>query len=374
MKNKNKSTNVDGIRKRFPILKDRETVLSEIRQNKKLQTWFSNLKEDEHRERFLDICTGARGLRMTYDGYFKYIFDTDIHRDRLEALISAILGQTVKIKEVLPLESICVGSDKTLVIMDIVVELADGSIANVEMQKHGYSFPGERAACYAADLLLRQYKRVRDRAAVSGDRKKSFVYKDIKPVYTIIFYERSPKAFHEKNQLNHFLHHAEYKANTGVTLNLLQHFYFIPLDIFQALYDNKNANTELTAWLMFLSTDDPEAICRLIDAYPYFEALYKDVYELAANKERVMEMFSKELQELDEGTTQYMIDEMADEIRELKGENCDLKDENSDLKGENFDLKDEINMLRTEKTESENKLKKLEAELAKRGIQIASLL
>ena len=204
-----------------------------------------------------------------------------------------------------------------------------------------------------SDLLLRQYKRVRDGAAESGDRKKSFVYKDIKPVYTIIFYEKSPKAFHEKDQLTHFLHHAEYKANTGVTLNLLQHFYFIPLDIFQALYDNKNADTELTAWLMFLSTDDPEAICRLIDTYPYFETLYKDVYELAANKERVMEMFSKELQELDEGTTQYMIDELTDEVNELRSENATLLAENK---------------------ESENKLKKLEAELAKRGIQIASLL
>lgn len=37
----------------------------------------------------------------------------------------------------------------------------DGSIANVEVQKIGYLFPGERSACYSADMLLRQYKRVR---------------------------------------------------------------------------------------------------------------------------------------------------------------------------------------------------------------------
>ncbi len=42
--------------------------------------------------------------------------------------------------------------------MDIVVELEDGSIANVEAQKIGYAFPGQRSACYSADLLLRQYK------------------------------------------------------------------------------------------------------------------------------------------------------------------------------------------------------------------------
>lgn len=48
-----------------------------------------------------------------------------------------------------------------LLAMDIVVELGDGSIANVEMQRIGYLFPGQRSACYSADLLLRQYKRLR---------------------------------------------------------------------------------------------------------------------------------------------------------------------------------------------------------------------
>ena len=395
MENEITSTKLSGIRAKFPLLKDRETVLSEIQNSEKLRNWFENLKTDEDRNRFLDICTGARGLRMTYDGYFKYIFDTELHRDRLEALISVILGQKVKIKEVLPLESICVGSDKSIVIMDIVVELEDGSIANVEMQKHGYSFPGERAACYSADLLLRQYKRVKDTAQDDGNQKKRFVYKDIKPVYTIVFYEKSPKAFHEMNQQAHFIHHAECKADTGVKLNLLQHFFFIPLDIFRTLYENKIADTELAAWLMFLSTDNPEAICRLIEAYPCFEAIYRDIYELTADIEGVMNLFSKELQELDEGTTQYMIDELTDEVNELKGRTTELEGrttelegenvmlkgrttklegENTELKGENTELKDENASLRAVNKENERKLKKLEAELAKRGIKIASLM
>ena len=45
--------------------------------------------------------------------------------------------------------------------MDIIVETANGSVVNVEVQKIGYNFPGERAACYNADLLLRQYQRIR---------------------------------------------------------------------------------------------------------------------------------------------------------------------------------------------------------------------
>ncbi len=48
-----------------------------------------------------------------------------------------------------------------LLYMDIIVQLADGSIENVEVQKVGYLFPGERGACYSDDLPPRQYKRVR---------------------------------------------------------------------------------------------------------------------------------------------------------------------------------------------------------------------
>ncbi len=51
-----------------------------------------------------------------------------------------------------------IADETSLLITDIVVELEDGSIANVEMQKIGYLFPGQRCACYSADLLLRQYK------------------------------------------------------------------------------------------------------------------------------------------------------------------------------------------------------------------------
>lgn len=52
----------------------------------------------------------------------------------------------------------------------------------------------------------------------------------------------------------------------------------------------------------------------LLEKYPCFRAMYEDIYELCCNTERVMGMFSKELQKLDENTMQYMIDEMQDTI------------------------------------------------------------
>ena len=73
--------------------------------------------------------------------------------------------------------------------IDIIVELKNHSIVNVEIQKIGYLFPGQRAACYSSDMLLRQYKRV------CSKRRNKFSYKNIQAVYTIVLFEKSPKEF-----------------------------------------------------------------------------------------------------------------------------------------------------------------------------------
>ncbi|MGF0018788.1 hypothetical protein [Sporofaciens sp. SGI.106] len=98
----------------------------------------------------------------------------------------------------------------------------------------------------------------------------------------------------------------------------MQEYIFIALDIFGKKFDNigEGINNELEAWLTFLSVDKPEVILKLIKSYPKFEPLYREVYEICRNTEKVMGMFSKELQELDENTVQYMIDEMQDQIEE----------------------------------------------------------
>lgn len=139
-------------------------------------------------------------------------------------------------------------NDRSLVIMDIVIELEDHSIANVEVQKLGYKFPGQRAACYSADLLLRQYKRIK------GEKGKTFSYRDIKKVYTIIFYEHSPAEFRKFPE--DFIHRSSQKTDTTVKIDLLQEFVFIPLDNFRGILHNKGIRNKLDAWLTFLSVDE----------------------------------------------------------------------------------------------------------------------
>ena len=153
-------------------------------------------------------------------------------------------------------------------------------------------------------------------------------YKHVKNVYTIIFFEHSTAEFH--NFPNVYMHHFTQKSDTGLRLNLLQEYYFIPLDIFQKKIQNKGINSDLDAWLTFLTSDDPETIAKLLRAFPAFEEMYQDIYELCLNIEGVMHMFSKELQQLDRNTVEYMIDEMQNEINRKNA----IIEENNALLGE----------------------------------------
>ena len=93
---------------------------------------------------------------------------------------------------------------------------------------------------------------------------------------------------------------------------------FVLLDIFHKTMENKDINTELEAWLTFLSTDDPEQIYNLIRKFPMFKGMYEDIFQLCQNTERVMNMYSKELAQLDHNTAEYMVDEMQKDLDEAR--------------------------------------------------------
>lgn len=293
----------ENLKKYFPMIRERSEIQKEIADIPSLWSTFNSWSA-EQQEQFLDYCTGVKGVKILYDSFFKEIMNPENASERLNELLSLLLRQNVSICGILPGDSTRIADESSLLIMDILVELEDSSLANVEVQKIGYRFPGQRSACYSADLLLRQYKRIR------GEKKKKFSYKDIKSVYTIVFFETSTREFHEFPQ--DYIHNFSQSSDTGLELELLQKYVFIPLDIFRETHHNIDNKTE--AWLTFLSTDSPETIIMLINKYPQFRAMYDEVYTMCSNVEKVMEMFSKELSELDKNTVQYMIDEMQDMI------------------------------------------------------------
>ncbi len=307
------------LQQRFPIIRDRQEVMEEIRSQKNLTEIFDGW-QGRRQEEFLDYCTGVKGVKLLYDQFFKAVMNPEITPERLEELLSLIIGEKIKILNVLPADSTRIAAENTLLLLDIVVELENGSIANVEVQKIGYAFPGQRSACYSADLLLRQYKRIK------GERGKAFSYKDIKKVYTIVLFEESTGEFHKFPEK--YIHHMKQASDTGLQMDLLQEYTFIAIDIFKKILQNKGVRkcNKLDAWLAFLSVDEPERIVELIEVYPEFEPLYKEVYGMCRNMEDFMGIFSEELAILDKNTVDYMIDEMQDKIDEQKETINDLED------------------------------------------------
>lgn len=112
----------------------------------------------------------------------------------------------------------------------------------------------------------------------------------------------------------------------------VQEYVLIALDIFKEVVHNKSIKNELDAWLTFISCDEPERMTELMETYPQFKAMYQDIYDMCLNVEGVMEMFSKELRELDKNTVQYMIEEQEKELERKTQENERLKREVTELK------------------------------------------
>ena len=339
------------------MIRTREQILLEIRSDPALNARFEAFSE-EGRKEFLDMCTGEKGVKILYDSFFRSVMDPELYPERLQSMLSCILGMQIATFHVLESSSFALGDVKSLVIMDIVVELVDGSIINLEVQKIGYDFPGERAACYASDLTLRQYARAKRDAAEKASKMSghTFSYRSIHPVYTIVLIEKSSRLFSEFP--DQYIHRFSQKSDTGLSMELLHHYIFIPLDIFKKKHQNENVSTELEAWLTFLSTEEPGEIMQLCDAYPFFRDIYKHIYEICQNTEDVMGIFSEALTELDRNTVDYMIDQLKKSNEQLQGENEQLRSEKEQIqqqaKNDKELLQDEIARLKAEL----NKVKK----------------
>ena len=337
----NETMNTQGNWKPFPM--SREDVLAEVVSDPKLRIPFWKLNQ-ECRERFLEFLQGTKTLPVTYDPFFKAVFHPDVHPERLSSFISSLLGIQVKVKAILPSEDRLSDGD-SLLIMDVLVELEDGSLTNVEIQKVPYAFPEGRMSCYSSDLVMRQYARVR------GERGKQFIYRDMKKVYTIIIFEKSTQVFHQIPQS--YIHRGSTKFDTGLELSLLQEYCLVCLDVFREFPYAKDKN-EQTAWLSFLLTETVEEAEKLVSEYPWLEEIYRELAMLRRKPEEVLGMFSDALKIMDQNTVKYMIDEQQQVMNEQKQVMNEQQKKINEQKEELIEKDRKYEVL---KTESDRKIK-----------------
>ena len=343
-----------------------------------LSTYQYLKKNAEWVARYEDFLKGRRSLPLLYDPFFKKIFNPTERRDRLSELVSCLLGQKVTVLEVFPNEdSQFLG---VMIIMDMVVLMADGSIANIEIQKISYDFPAERISCYSADLVLRQYKMItgKNEHVVNGSSKPS--YKDMRKVHTIILFEDSNKSLISEVDKALYFHVGKTKFNTGIKIELLQDFVLVSLDTFRKYrysdikqgrteitdydYDSSQYNDELVSEKMkrdrlkFLSlfvAETPQEIDRLIEIFPDLESVRRDINEYLERPGEVLSMFSEALRILDRNTAELMVDRMKDEIVDLQEQKAELMNQNDSLQGQNSELKNEVEQLKQQLLELQSK-------------------
>ena len=335
---------------------------------------YMQLSDNESwKNRFCDYLRGTKTLPLLYDPFFKAIFNPDINKDRLAKLISAILGQEVTVVEILPNEDSSMMG--TLIIMDILVRMSDGSLANIEVQKAPYLFPAERISCYSSDLMMRQYNKIKN---MSGDGKK-FSYKDLHRVHTIIFYENSSECLKSSIDEKLYFHVGKTKFNTGIDIELLQDFHLISLDTFREYrYPNIiQGDTTVTGYdcdesvykceiseemkknrLMFLSlfvTDTMDNMSRLLSVYPELEDIVRDMGQYLSRPEEVLNMFSESLRILDKNSMDLLIDEAIERAEKAEADaeraeaNLKRAEEEAKIeKAKNEKAQQEIAMLKKE--------------------------
>ena len=268
--------------------------LEEAMKQKHLYTDYT-LLDETWKKRFDDYMTGKKTMPLTYDPFFKCMFHPDRHPDWLSHLLSAIIGEPVTVESVLPSENTAISVD-SLLIMDIVVRLSDGSLANVEIQKIPYMFTAERISCYSPDLLMREYSRLK--------KDKNFKYSDMKKVYTFVLYEKTEGDFKDPMLQGAYIHHGKTRFDTSLKLNLLQEYFLIALDVFgqNGYTDDKNSDvleTELIAthnnipetgfatndlsmdslegWLSILTAETMADVERVIRRYPWSEPIFREM-------------------------------------------------------------------------------------------------
>ena len=119
-------------------------------------------------------------MKMLYDGFFKEVMNPEYAPRRLGDFLSEVLGAAVRVKNVLP--------NDTTRLTDESFPACLGHRRRVRGWPHRQCGSPEdwlsvlrraERLVISADLLLRQYKRLRD------ERKKQFSYRDIHTVYTI---------------------------------------------------------------------------------------------------------------------------------------------------------------------------------------------
>lgn len=350
--------NQNSITTSMPVLSDilgkdcsaREAMVLIMRDEEAYRRFL--LFPEREQQKILSFIEGQRGLKITYDCFFQKIMSPILHPERMESFLSELIGYDVHIEKILPREGLPMADETGIIIMDILLQLSNGSRVNVEMQKLGFYFPGERSNCYAADAIMRQYSELKSKL------KDNFSYKMMKPFFLIILMEHS--SAHFKRVSPHYIHNEQTSYDSGAEVTSLIKTKYISLDTFRNCVHN--IDNKLHAWLTFFSSDEPADILKLVTAYPEFCELYQEIAQFRTKPEELIYMYSEALAIADRNTIRLMIDDMQEELSNLANQVAIKNDELTAKENEIAAKDDELAAKENEIAAKDDEIARLKAE------------
>ncbi len=104
-------------------------------------------------------------------------------------------------------------------------------------------------------------------------------------------------------------------------------------------------------------------IIKLLEQNSEFRDIYEEIYNICRNSERMMGMFSKELEILDRNTVKLMIDELDEALGEEREKVKAIKQERETLKAEKESLETEMQEAKAEKESLETEMQRTKDEM-----------
>lgn len=208
-----------------------------------------------------------RPLKMKDDIMFKAFFCKVGNEIFLKELLSAILGEDIKIKRVIHdarLEQLA--KENKYGILDLEVELENKEIINVEMQLRDYNNIEERTTFYAS-------KKISEQLSPSQD------YREIKKVIVIAILNYSFIDLPEyiTDTIRVAKEHREYELNNKVR------YIYIELEKFRRL--NPDMTNVLNQWLAFLDMERGDLLEMAMKENEKIKEAVKNYHELTGDEE-----------------------------------------------------------------------------------------
>ena len=290
--------------------------------------------DGKSREYLKEVYEGRQVPNLLSDRIFKGVFDPEIYSDSISRLVSSVLKHQVRFLHVLDKEGIILSKYSKGILLDMVVEFEDGTIAIVEIQRKGVDMPPQRCAAYSADVLTKQF------TVEKVEKKSDIDYEMLSPVYTIILVEDSMDVFKETGKYHH---HFRQMSDTGIEsseeFEFLQYYDYLCLDIFAET--KPHVASELENWLNFLTIRMTDEMERFIEKHPEFSEIYERTRAMMKTREDLLNeaahmMYTEDIVESLKKTYATRARKLERKVEELQLENSQkdemllkIRDENS---------------------------------------------